>query len=114
MFNKSNVQIYPVILYLTIRSEGDTEGNDPEVFPKYYIYYKKSYDMPISPYIGLSFFIWKPIKIKDVYIRGNEVMCFLDEQILPFERFDELMKKYQPYLLTENWEENKSAGIRPR
>ena len=111
MFDKNNKNTYLVQLLLIIRSEGNTDSTDINIFPKYYLNYQKTYEMPIPPSIGISFSIWKPIKIKDVILRGDEVICILEEQILPSEKFEELMEKYQFHLSVENWKENKSGRI---
>ena len=113
MFDKKPKNSYPVKLLLIIRSEGDTNSTDINEFPKYYLYYENDYEMSIPPAIGISFNIWKPIKIKDIIVRGNETICFLEEQVLPSEKFEELMEKYRFHLSVEGWKENKSGGIRP-
>ncbi len=112
MFNKKT-NTYPVKLLLIIRSEGDTNSTDSNEFPKYYLYYENNYDMPIPPSIGISLNIWKPIKIKDILIKGNETFCFLEEQVLPSEKFEELLDKYQFHLAVEGWQQNTKGGVRP-
>ncbi len=105
MFNKNKAHAYPVHLLLTIRSEGDTNSTDTNHFPKYYISYDKKCDMLIPPSIGVSFMIWKPIKINEIILRGDEVICKLEEQILPSGNFEKLMEEYSFHLSVESWNE---------
>ncbi len=106
MFTKNKENTFPVILLLTIRSEGDTESTDADIFPSYYSTYNKTFEMLIPPSIGISVMIWKPIKIKEIILRDDEVICHLEDQILPSEQFEELMDKYQFHLLSGNWSES--------
>jgi|SaaInlStandDraft_6_1057023.scaffolds.fasta_scaffold44283_1 hypothetical protein len=110
MFKK---QTYPVDFTLIIRSEGDTTSRDIDIHPKYYIYYSKTYEMPIPPAVGTSIFVWKQIKIKEIHIKADSVFCLLEEQILPYVKFDKLMQEYRFELMAGNWKEEKNKGIRP-
>lgn len=105
MFIKNKTHTYPVHLLLTVRSEGDTNSTDTNYFPKYYVCYDKTCDMLIPPSIGVSFMIWKPIKINEIILRGNEVICRLEDQILPSEQFEKLLDEYKFHLSVENWNE---------
>ena len=113
MFKKNRTISYPTKLLLVIRSEGDTNSTEVDKFPKYYLYYENDYDMPIPPSIGVSLNIWKPIKITEIIIRNNETICHLEEQVIPFDKFEEKLEEYQFHLSVEGWRENKSGGIRP-
>jgi len=106
MFMKDKINTYPVKLLLTIRSEGDTDSTDINIFPNYYLCYDKTSEMLIPPSIGISLMIWKPIKIIEIILRSEEVICRLEDQILPSEQFEELMEKYKFHLSVENWNEN--------
>ncbi len=98
-------QTYIARLALYIRSD-DSDGKLPSE-SMYELHYSKTAELPIPPAPGLSVLTWKPTIIKEVIVDNNgEIICHFEDQVLPANRFEALMEKYQSYLSSGGWEED--------
>jgi len=103
---------YPVMLFLTIRSEAEGEIG----LPLYEIHYNKITDLVIPPSIGISISgLWQPVEIVKI-IAGSEgfyTRCFFETIVIPPKRFDSILKKHEEYLMDDQWSKETSS-IDPR
>lgn len=98
-------QTYTATLILNIRSD-DSDGMLTGG-SKYQLHYKKIAELPIPPAPGISILTWKPTRIKEVIIYNDgDIICFIEDQVLPVDRFEILMERYKKYLSPGGWEED--------
>ena len=98
-------QTYIAKLALYIRSD-DSDGKLPSE-SKYELHYTKTAELPIPPAPGLSVLTWMPIIIREVIVDNRgEIICHFEDQVLPVDRFEALMKKYKSYLSRGGWKED--------
>ena len=80
----------------------------------YELHYKKTAELPFPPAPGISILTWKPTRIKEVVIYNDgDIICFLEDQVLPVARFETLMDRYKTYLSAGGWEEDAQLRIWP-
>ncbi len=104
---------YPVRLHVTIRSDDGDDETGLNI-PAHSLSFEKETVLPIPPFVGLEFCIWKGIPIESILVtEDSEVRCFLEGQLLPSYRFEKHMEKYQRYLDDGGWIEDKELRYWP-
>ena len=105
-------QTYTAKLSLYIRSD-DANGTYPGG-SSYELRYIKTAEMPMPPAPGISVMTWKPTPITEVIIDNDgDIICHFEDQVLPADRFEQLMERYKKYLANGGWQEDIHLRIWP-